>query len=72
MEAYSLKQLIGGFLLLLIFIILFVVNITYNSPGLNINMFLNPILIVLSICIIIYVINLNETIKLKKKERFTK
>ena len=68
MEAYSLKQLFGGFLLLLIFIILFVVNITYNSPGLNINMFLNPILIVLSICIIIYVINLNETIKLKKKE----
>jgi hypothetical protein len=66
MKLYSLKQLIGGFLLVLLFIILFAVNITYKSPFMNIKMFLNPILISLSLCMLLYIFKLNELIKLNK------
>lgn len=66
MKSYSLKQLFGGFILLLVFVTLFVVTVTYNSPMLNISMFINPILIVVAICMLIYVFKLNELIKLKK------
>ena len=66
MKLYSLKQLIGGFLLVLLFIILFAVNITYKSPIVNIKMFLNPILISLSLCMLLYIFKLNELIKLNK------
>tara|TARA_B100000401_G_C52554562_1_gene600246 strand:+ start:192 stop:698 length:507 start_codon:yes stop_codon:yes gene_type:complete len=68
MKLYSLKQLIGGFLLVLLFIVLFVVNVTYKSPTLNIKMFLNPILISLSLCMLIYSFKLNELIKLKRAQ----
>jgi hypothetical protein len=67
MESYSLKQLFGGFILLAIFITLFVINITIKS-SINIKMLLNPILVSISICLLIYIISLNEHIKLKKKE----
>ena len=70
MKTYSLKQLVGGFLLVLIFIILFVVNVTSNSDNspINIKMFLNPILVSLALCMLIYVIKLNELIKLKQSK----
>tara|TARA_A100000164_G_C21707839_1_gene676691 strand:- start:150 stop:656 length:507 start_codon:yes stop_codon:yes gene_type:complete len=68
MKTYSLKQLVGGFLLVLIFIILFVVNVTFKSDALNIKMFLNPILVSLAICMLIYVIKLNELINLNKSK----
>lgn len=68
MKTYSLKQLVGGFLLVLIFIILFVVNIVFKSNALNIKMFLNPILVALAICMLIYVIKLNELINLNKSK----
>lgn len=68
MKLYSLKQLVGGFLLLLLFIVLFVINLTFKSGLVNIKMFLNPILVILAICLLIYVIKLNELIKLNKSK----
>ena len=71
MQTYTLKQLVGGFLILAVFIIIFSINLTYKSD-LNLKMLFNPILIALAICMIMYIINLNETIKKKKKKLATK
>jgi len=67
MQTYTLKQLVGGFLILAVFIIIFSINLTYKSD-LNLKMLFNPILIALAICMIMYIINLNETIKRNKNK----
>lgn len=70
MQTYTLKQLVGGFLILAVFIIIFSINLTYKSD-LNLKMLFNPILIALAICMIMYIINLNETIKRNKNKLAT-
>ena len=61
---YNNKQIIGGFLLIIMLAILFASNILLNSgSGLNISYFVAPIVLTISILCIYYVIALNKSIK---------
>lgn len=63
-QLYNNKQIIGGFLLIIMLAILFASNILLNSgSGLNISYFVAPIVLTISILCIYYVIALNKSIK---------
>lgn len=63
-QLYNNKQIIGGFLLIIMLAILFASNILLNSgSGLNISYFIAPIVLTISILCIYYVIALNKSIK---------
>ena len=63
-QLYNNKQIIGGFLLIIMLAILFASNILLNSgSGLNISYFVAPVVLTISILCIYYVIALNKSIK---------
>lgn len=63
-QLYNNKQIIGGFLLIIMLAILFASNILLNSgSGLNISYFVAPIVLTISILCIYYVIALDKSIK---------
>ena len=61
-ELYTTKQVVGGLLLVLTFIMLFILNMVKNEY----NMLLTPILVGITICLLGYILVLNEIMNTKK------
>tara|TARA_B100001109_G_C18656233_1_gene377383 strand:- start:134 stop:529 length:396 start_codon:yes stop_codon:yes gene_type:complete len=66
---YTNKQILGGFLIILIISLLFVVNLTMNYgnvqyfTNVNLSYFITPLIFTLSIVAIMYIVALNKSIK---------
>ena len=79
MELYSLKQIIGGFALVVLFITVLIINVLLKNKKSPVNTFgnqsntldysrlLTPILVGITLALLVYVINLNELITIKTK-----
>ena len=77
MELYSLKQIIGGFALVVLFITLLIITVLLKNKKSPVNTFGNqpnvldysrlliPILVSITLALLIYVINLNQLITIK-------
>ena len=63
MQLYSTKQVVGGFILVILFVLVFIVNAMKR----DLKPLLTPVLVGLTISLLVYVIILNDVITSKKK-----
>ena len=62
-QLYTTKQVVGGLLLVILFIMVFILNMLNKEY----NMLITPILVGLTLCLLAYILVLNEIITTKKK-----
>lgn len=62
-QVYTIKQVVGGLLLVVTFIMVFILNMLKREY----NMLVTPILVGITICLLGYILVLNEIIKTKKE-----
>ena len=62
---YSNKQILGGFVLIIIIALLFIVNITLNNVNtrLNLTYFISPLIFTICVISILYISAMNKSIK---------